>query len=250
MKPGRNDSCPCGSGKKYKDCCLTDANSKQESAFQTRRALEREVEIVEDMIAFAETAFGGDAMARAWIDFNAVESEDDVDGVEDEDPINDVFLPWYVFNWLPAGKQTVAEAYLAANAGTLTDADKGMLAAVGRRPLSFFEITKKSADGWVELRDLLLGVDAAVFDESIAAEGTVGDLMFGAVRPAHGVAAATFTSAPFFLDHEMGDDVEMLKAALLKETGETAVSAAALETFQTDVIGFFLDSFGEGETDD
>ena len=22
-KPGRNDRCPCGSGKKYKACCLT-----------------------------------------------------------------------------------------------------------------------------------------------------------------------------------------------------------------------------------
>ena len=22
MKPGRNDPCPCGSGKKYKHCCL------------------------------------------------------------------------------------------------------------------------------------------------------------------------------------------------------------------------------------
>lgn len=24
-KLGRNDPCPCGSGKKYKKCCLTDA---------------------------------------------------------------------------------------------------------------------------------------------------------------------------------------------------------------------------------
>ena len=25
MKPGRNDPCPCGSGKKYKKCCLSAA---------------------------------------------------------------------------------------------------------------------------------------------------------------------------------------------------------------------------------
>jgi SEC-C motif-containing protein len=26
LKPNRNDSCPCGSGKKYKKCCLLDIN--------------------------------------------------------------------------------------------------------------------------------------------------------------------------------------------------------------------------------
>ena len=31
-KPGRNDRCPCGSGKKYKSCCLT----KDEAAERER----------------------------------------------------------------------------------------------------------------------------------------------------------------------------------------------------------------------
>ena len=28
-KPGRNDRCPCGSGKKYKSCCLTSAEAAE-----------------------------------------------------------------------------------------------------------------------------------------------------------------------------------------------------------------------------
>lgn len=28
-KPGRNDPCPCGSGKKYKKCCLPKDNAKE-----------------------------------------------------------------------------------------------------------------------------------------------------------------------------------------------------------------------------
>jgi tetratricopeptide (TPR) repeat protein len=36
-KPGRNDRCPCGSGKKYKACCLT----RDEAAEQERRAAEQ-----------------------------------------------------------------------------------------------------------------------------------------------------------------------------------------------------------------
>ena len=34
-KPGRNDRCPCGSGKKYKSCCLT----KDEAADRERLAM-------------------------------------------------------------------------------------------------------------------------------------------------------------------------------------------------------------------
>lgn len=29
MKIGRNESCPCGSGKKYKKCCLNKSDFKQ-----------------------------------------------------------------------------------------------------------------------------------------------------------------------------------------------------------------------------
>ncbi len=36
--PGRNDPCPCGSGKKYKHCCL----SKDEAAARTERAVAAE----------------------------------------------------------------------------------------------------------------------------------------------------------------------------------------------------------------
>lgn len=40
-KPGRNDPCPCGSGKKYKKCCLaTDTAAEQ----ATRRATQAEAE--------------------------------------------------------------------------------------------------------------------------------------------------------------------------------------------------------------
>ncbi|PTB17092.1 hypothetical protein C9I57_30045 [Trinickia symbiotica] len=29
-RPGRNDPCPCGSGKKYKHCCLNAADPREE----------------------------------------------------------------------------------------------------------------------------------------------------------------------------------------------------------------------------
>ncbi len=45
-KPGRNDRCPCGSGKKYKQCCLT-----ADEADERREMLEAEVRRAERVAA-------------------------------------------------------------------------------------------------------------------------------------------------------------------------------------------------------
>ena len=43
-KIGRNDTCPCGSGKKYKKCCLNDP----------RKALQAESDYTDDITSFIE----------------------------------------------------------------------------------------------------------------------------------------------------------------------------------------------------
>lgn len=40
MKVGRNDPCPCGSGKKYKHCCYTKDSVKQELPDEPEQAAE------------------------------------------------------------------------------------------------------------------------------------------------------------------------------------------------------------------
>ena len=39
LNPGRNDPCPCGSGKKYKKCCLGKTTSPVEPAVATTAEL-------------------------------------------------------------------------------------------------------------------------------------------------------------------------------------------------------------------
>ena len=55
-KPGRNDRCPCGSGKKYKACCLTrDEAAERErlAAEQAGRAEARRLELRKERDAIA-----------------------------------------------------------------------------------------------------------------------------------------------------------------------------------------------------
>jgi hypothetical protein len=40
-KVGRNDPCPCGSGKKYKNCCLREGLSPEQAAAKAKRTPEK-----------------------------------------------------------------------------------------------------------------------------------------------------------------------------------------------------------------
>jgi tetratricopeptide (TPR) repeat protein len=55
-KVGRNEPCPCGSGKKYKRCCWA---KDQETRVEATRQAERE--------AGAHTAFPGHLNADSWV---------------------------------------------------------------------------------------------------------------------------------------------------------------------------------------
>lgn len=58
MKPGRNDPCTCGSGQKYKKCCLT----KDEAArvAETARLQRQAAELAAQKAAEAETVASAD----------------------------------------------------------------------------------------------------------------------------------------------------------------------------------------------
>ena len=60
--PGRNDPCPCGSGKKYKRCCLEQERVAAAARIVAQRAeqlaalAQRRIEIAEDLAAYEESA--------------------------------------------------------------------------------------------------------------------------------------------------------------------------------------------------
>jgi len=54
MKVGRNDPCPCGSGKKYKKCCLAKDEAAAQQDYVQRAATQREVAQAFDLPSFPE----------------------------------------------------------------------------------------------------------------------------------------------------------------------------------------------------
>ena len=69
MKPGRNDLCPCGSGKKYKQCCLAhDSASVVDLADRTWRQMREAIDgYAAAMMRFIGESYGKDAVQHAWL---------------------------------------------------------------------------------------------------------------------------------------------------------------------------------------
>ena len=64
---GRNDPCACGSGKKYKKCCLVSA---EDSDFQYRRFRQVHAGLIPKLTKFAFEIIEPEVVEEAWKEFN------------------------------------------------------------------------------------------------------------------------------------------------------------------------------------
>ena len=111
-KTGRNDPCPCGSGKKYKQCCL----SKTTLAFSGSEKLDTPWSRQRDASDRLTADLGrtlkrdfADAALDAWVDFN-----------QDDDPVSldempheiSIFSPYILFEWDPQRPLQIGRAHV------------------------------------------------------------------------------------------------------------------------------------------
>src|ERR1044071_8374657 len=66
-KAGRNDPCPCGSGRKYKNCCLASLTA---SDFQYRHSRQTHASLIQKLMTFFFENFSPELANEAWKDFN------------------------------------------------------------------------------------------------------------------------------------------------------------------------------------
>lgn len=170
-KVGRNDPCPCGSGKKYKKCCLVKEIAPVANLIwlKMRRT---EGEFIPTLLKHAAKFYGQEALAEAWDEFSLWK---DVPMDPDSQPeLDTVFLPWFVFNWMPDNVEIkeaehlpdmpVAMHYLQTKASRLDPFQERFIKEVCSQPYSFFMVTDVSPGESLTLRDLILGREMTVHE--------------------------------------------------------------------------------------
>ncbi len=173
---GRNDPCPCGSGKKYKHCCMPGDRARQVRQLTRDRAdeqlwlrlleyLQRPAFLVDSQSAFSRFWNGDfDLRTARVLDRQAFEA----------------FLEWYAYDY-PTSKdrQRVVELFSAEQGPRLAPEQRELLAEHAASHLSLYGIEQVSADGQLAIGDLLVGGLFEVHDAGLARLAKPGDLLLG-----------------------------------------------------------------------
>jgi uncharacterized protein (DUF2384 family) len=192
-KIGRNDPCPCGSGKKYKKCCLAKAQAApaEELAWRRLRRMLDDHQLA--MLRFFRNTYGARAIDEAWRVF----MRDEQAVFDAESAHLQVFLPWLFHFWSPdpaAGARGAAPAGAAPTLHYLRSPRRidpllrAYLESCLAAPLSVFEIVRADPGVGLLLRDVLSGEERRVTERSASHHMEEGDLVFGQIGEAGGVA--------------------------------------------------------------
>jgi hypothetical protein len=182
-KIGRNDPCPCGSGRKYKHCCL---RSQEGIDSLWARQHEESGRLVVEMMSFATREFG-EMVYEAWKDFNMSEFPKPMDEAGEECRI---FMPYFLFQWdperPPRSKKAyrdgvVARRYVEEESDRFTQMDWLFLEQATTQPVSFYEVLRSDPGRGMAVRDVLTGEETEVMERMASQTARPGDILYAQI---------------------------------------------------------------------
>ena len=194
MKIGRNAPCPCGSGKKYKKCCLNKNKSvTPPESLRYRRLAKSLDKLMPELIDHAHSVFGEAAYGIAMAEFFGWPDPDEFPDEETFERVEMLFWPWFVFNWeldslyfeensldVPE-EATVAELYSESQDIDPQSLPGKLIDAANRTPYSFLEILTVQPGESVRVKDVLTG-DELLIQERLGSEMlSKGGILYGRV---------------------------------------------------------------------
>jgi hypothetical protein len=182
-KIGRNDPCPCGSGRKHKQCCLAAASGPTDLLWHRLRQVIDP--LVADLLTFSRGEYGDALIEEAWEEFAL---EENAQPFSPETVHMPVFIPWFLFEWLPDPAATAVPVDLLDEfpiaAGFLRRARRiqpllaQYIQACLETPFSFLEVVAITPGTGFQLRNVLTGGEHEVTERSASQGCRVGDILF------------------------------------------------------------------------
>lgn len=191
MKIGRNDPCHCGSGKKYKKCCLANSQPGNDE-LKKRRWSVIQAQLIPKIMTHAIKVYGVNSIDEAFEEFYLFNTDT---GFDPECPELPVFIPWFLYEWHPIEKSNLPDMSLtmppakslAETGQGLSNDEKAFLLECCQTSFSFFEILEIAPDISLKLKDVLTEEFHIVLEKSATRGIQKEDLIFGKVIHIDGI---------------------------------------------------------------
>jgi len=222
IKAGRNDPCPCGSGKKHKKCCLLKQQNLPNFDLLYRRLRETEGKLMAKIDSCFDKHYPFEAMGECLYEFNLWDDEqvDDFDA-----PENDYTFPVFrCFHWqvdihdIPDNYQIpkqIPAQYLLENNKHLAELEHKFAVAAMNSPFSFYLVKAVEAGESILLEDFFTGKQVKVIEKQAAIEGIVDSMLFTSVITLQDISFMLGT-APYPFPSSYAIDLIDFKEAMLK----------------------------------
>lgn len=241
-KVGRNDPCPCGSGRKYKKCCQ---ESFDEKDFHYRRLRRVEGDLIPELFAYALETLGPEALEDAWSEFHDYAAPCAYDP---ESPMNSVFRPWFLFNWIhetiPPGFSDYSETTIAASFlgdYALSEDEEKLIMSAIQTPYSLCEVQELTSGVGMTLFDLFRRVKHEVIERTASQTLKKGEIVYCATTHLDGISSNIGTS-PYALRPIAKRDILELRKWMIDESGAAELTADHLVEFEADIRSLYLDT--------
>jgi hypothetical protein len=236
MKIGRNEACPCGSGKKHKLCCGAAPETESPLILAWRRLNRAVQDHAPKLLSFIAESHGREAIPEAWEEFTLWSGEP----FDPESPQVTLFFPWLFHTWRPDPIDSGVEArclreipptqaYLIARSKGMDPVLYRYLSACLDSPFGFFEVISVDPGHGLQMREILTETTYAVLERSASGSLKPGDIVYGTVVECDGVVmleASSPVAIPIGLKPRIVDQRELLleEEALEREQLLNAVS--------------------------
>lgn len=167
---GRNELCPCGSGRKYKKCCLEKDRAK---------------DIARNRIKLGEKQFDNvitKISESTSEDYKAYKNKCEIDFGVSSYELENLMNVYYLVNYKYNKQSSLMMNYFNKHKQNINDADTEIIENTLNSYMSVYQVKEKDINK-VLLRDILLNEDVYVEDIDLLSEFKAGDFLLARIIP-------------------------------------------------------------------
>ena len=181
---GRNDPCPCGSGKKYKKCCL-ESQAPGAVKISEKQLITAEKSLLQKLVDFGNSGRMNEYQKRAFGEFFTGAEKAPKSFWTDEKEID--FMGWFTFDYrLPIGKRMI-ELFAAQESGSLTSLEEQLLQDWLPTAAGLYEVQEIERGRGMLLEDIVTGERFFVHDVSSSNTANRWELLLARIIPVGGI---------------------------------------------------------------